>query len=297
MNRQLQRFRVILDAPSLLQRIGNSVRTTAHVLWSATFAFFTEEALIRASSLAFTTLISIVPLLTVGLHVMNFYGVSTTTRLEMEIMLARYLLPTQSGAIVTLVANTASEVTQNVGVLGLLGFCVTLVLMARELEGHVLKICNKKATWWTSALHYLAFVALAPTGVIGAFLLLHPLAPILEFLPAGLSHVNYPFLLSELVVILILRTFSDYSLSWRACTFGALAVGIVAGAAWKVCALYFALSASVSAYGALSCVPAFMLWVFVAWCCMLFGAQVAAKAQKALDQKSKPALLLQKELS
>jgi len=26
-------------------------------------------------------------------------------------------------------------------------------------------------------------------------------------------------------------------------------------------------------------VPAFLLWVFVAWCCVLFGVQVAAKAQ------------------
>ncbi|MGN6528196.1 MAG: hypothetical protein ACTHL8_17540 [Burkholderiaceae bacterium] len=36
---------------------------------------------------------------------------------------------------------------------------------------------------------------------------------------------------------------------------------------------------ALSAYGALACIPAFLLWVFVAWCCVLFGVQVAAKAQ------------------
>lgn len=270
-------------APALAVRVESGVRTSIRVLWNATFAFVSEEALIRASSLAFTTLVSLVPLLTVGLHIMNFYGISAATRTEMEAVLAQYLLPTQSGAIVALVANAASDVTQKVGAVGLLSFCFTLVLMARELEGHVLKICHKRATWWTSALHYAAFVILAPTGAIFAYLVLHPLAPMLDTLPAGLSHLNYPFLLGELVVILLLRAFSDYALSWRACTFGAVAAGVAAGASWKGCALYFAHSASVSAYGALSCIPAFMLWVFVAWCCMLFGVQVAAKTQQALS--------------
>ena len=29
----------------------------------------------------------------------------------------------------------------------------------------------------------------------------------------------------------------------------------------------------------MACIPAFLMWVFVAWCCVLFGVQVAAKAQ------------------
>lgn len=258
------------------------VRTTLAILWGAVFAFFNEEALIRASSLAFTTLVSIVPLLTVGLRVMNFYGVSETTRNELETVLAQYLLPSQSRDVVGLVANAAAEVTANVGVLGLLGFGVTLLLMARELEGHVLKICHKKATWWTSLLHYLAFVVLVPTGVVPAFLLLHPLAVVLDVLPAGWSHINYPFLLVMTVQVLLLRTFSDYVLSWRACTAGAVATGVVAGASWNGCALYFDHSASVTAYGALASIPTFMLWVFIVWSCVLFGVQVAAKTQAVL---------------
>jgi len=269
-------------------RAKNALETAVRILWNAALAFFNDEALVRASSLAFTTLVSLVPLMTVALHIMNFYGVSAGTKGELEAVLAQYLLPSQSRNVVAIVASTASEVTQNVGVVGLLSFCVTLVLMARELEGHVLKICHKKATWWTSILHYAAFVVLAPTGVILAFLVLHPLASFLDLLPWGLSHLNYPFLLAELVVVVLLRTFSDYALSWRASAYGALAAGVAAGASWKGCVLYFATSASVSAYGALSCIPAFLLWVFVAWSCMLFGVQVAAKTQAVLDCRIEP---------
>lgn len=268
--------------PKIACRIKCWFVTAAQVLWNAALAFFSDEALTRAGSLAFTTLLSLIPLTTVALRIMSFYDVSPETQTQMEMVLAQYLLPSHSRNVVTVFAEYASTITQNVGAVGLLSFCLTLVLMARELEGHVLKICHKNPTWWTSILHYLAFVILVPAGVVSAFLVLHPLAAVIDLLPRPLASLNYPFILAELVVILLLRCFSDYALSWRACTFGALAAGVAAGAAWKGCALYFAYSASVSAYGPLSYILAFLLWLFVAWCCMLFGVQVAAKTQAVL---------------
>jgi membrane protein len=255
----------------------------AKVIWDALFAFVTEEALIRASSLAFTSVLSLVPLLTVGLRVMNFYGVSQATRRQFEAMLAQYLLPAQSRDVVNLVLEAASQVTQNIGVLGLLGFCVTLVLLARELEGHIQKICGVKGSWANSLLHYGAFLVLAPTGALLAFGLLHPLTAWMALLSGDLSRVNYPFVLSGAVLLVTLRAFSDYTLSWKASAFGSLAAGIAAWGSWQGCALYFSHSVSLSAYGALACIPAFLLWVFVAWCCVLFGVQVAAKAQPLCD--------------
>jgi membrane protein len=251
----------------------------ARVVWDALFAFVTEEALIRASSLAFTSVLSLVPLITVGLRVMSLYGVSQATRQEFEAVLAQYLLPAQSRDVVNLVLEAASQVTRNIGVLGLTGFCVTLVLLARELEGHIQKICCVKGSLTTSLLHYGAFLVLAPTGALLAFGLLHPLTAVLALLPGELSRVNYPFVLTGAVLVVTLRAFSDYRLSWKASAFGALAAGIAAWGSWQGCALYFSHSVSLSAYGALACIPAFLLWVFVAWCCVLFGVQVAAKAQ------------------
>lgn len=251
----------------------------AQVVWDALFAFVTEEALIRASSLAFTSVLALVPLMTVGLRVMNFYGVSEATRADFEDVLAQYLLPAQSRDVVDLMLQAAAQVTQNVGALGLAGFCVTLVLLARELEGHIQKICGAKGSLTTSLLHYGAFLVLAPTGALVAFGVLHPLAALLALLPGDFSRINYPFVLTCVVLIVTLRAFSGYALSWRASAFGALAAGIAAWGSWQGCALYFSHSMSLSAYGALACIPAFMLWVFVAWCCVLFGVQVAAKAQ------------------
>jgi len=180
------------------------------VVWDALFAFVTEEALIRASSLAFTSVLALVPLLTVGLRVMNFYGVSVATRDEFEAVLAQYLLPAQSRDVVNLVLQAASQVTQNIGALGLAGFCVTLVLMARELEGHIQKICGARGSLATSLVHYAAFLVLAPTGALLAFALLHPLAALLALLPGGFERINYPFVLSIVVLFVTLRAFSGF---------------------------------------------------------------------------------------
>ena len=262
----------------------------AQVVWDALFAFVTEEALIRASSLAFTSVLALVPLMTVGLRVMNFYGVSDATRDQFEAVLAQYLLPAQSRDVVNLMLQAASQVTQNIGALGLVGFCVTLVLMARELEGHIQKICGAKGALTTSLLHYAAFLVFAPTGALLAFALLHPLSALLALLPGGLARINYPFVLSIVVLFVTLRAFSGYVLSWRASAFGAVAAGIAAWGSWRGCALYFSHSVSLSAYGALAGIPAFLLWVFVAWCCVLFGVQVAAKAQPLCPQGRAPRL-------
>jgi membrane protein len=251
----------------------------ARVVWDALFAFVTEEALIRASSLAFTSVLALVPLLTVGLRVMNFYGVSQATRDELEAELAQYLLPAQSRDVVNLILEATTQVTRNIGVFGLAAFCVTLVLLARELEGHIQKICCIKGSLHTSLLHYGAFLLLAPTGALLAYGVLHPLAALLALLPGEFSKVNYPFVLSGAVLMVTFRAFSDYTLSWKASAFGALAAGVAIWGSWRGCALYFSHSVSLSSYGALACIPAFMLWVFVAWCCVLFGVQVAAKAQ------------------
>jgi membrane protein len=278
------------DARWHWRRPLHHVIQAGQVVGDALFAFVTEEALIRASSLAFTSVLALVPLMTVGLRVMNFYGVSESTREQFENMLAQYLLPAQSRDVVNLVLQAASQVTQNIGALGLAGFCVTLVLMARELEGHIQKICGAKGSLTTSVLHYAAFLLLAPTGALLAFALLHPLAALLTFLPGSFGRVNYPFVLSIVVLFVTLRAFSGYVLSWRASAFGAVAAGIAAWGSWRGCALYFSHSVSLSAYGALASIPAFLLWVFVAWCCVLFGVQVAAKAQPLCPKARLPRL-------
>ncbi len=265
------------------QRWPRTAWTLCKVLWDAAFAFLTEEALIRAGSLAFTTLLSLVPLATVALRLMTFYGVSDATRTQLEHVFEQYLLPAQSRDVVRLVLDAADKVTQNIGFFGLASFCVTLVLLAREVEGHVLKICNKTSSWKRSVLHYLAFVLVAPTGVLVLLLLVQPFLPYLGAAPLHLGALNYPFVATFGVLATMLRAFSGYSLCWRSCAAGAAAAAVTTLGAWTGCLVYFAHSAALAAYGALACIPAFLLWVFVAWCCVLFGVQVAAKTQETFD--------------
>ena len=266
----------------LLQKVRNALWLSTKVIWSAAFAFATEEALIRASSLAFTTLISLVPLLTIALRLMNFYGVSEETRLFMEQVLAQYFLPMRSRDIVAMVFNAANAVTQKIGLFGLFSFCITIVLLARELEGHILKICNKTTSLSNSLLRCLVFLFLAPSGLLVSIVVVKPFMPLVQHMPGMWARFDYPFVLCAFLLIWTLRAFSGGCLGWRASAMGAASAAFAAWGAWQGCIIYFDHSAALSAYGALSCFPAFLLWVFVAWCCVLFGVQVAAKTQKAL---------------
>ena len=262
--------------------VNRGVLSTVMVLWRAAFAFFTEEALIRASSLAFTTLISLVPLVTVALSVMNISDVSQESKAHFEVVLAQYFLPAQSREIVTLIFDAADDISHNINAVGILSFCGTLILMARELEGHILKICNKTTTWLTSIAHYVAFLVFAPLGLLLAVLALQAFEPLYEHLAGLGASVNYTIAALSVVLMVLLQAFSGYALGWRASAAGALAASLAAWGAWKGCAMYFAHSAALPAYGKLACIPAFLLWLYLAWCCVLYGIQVAAKAHEVL---------------
>jgi uncharacterized BrkB/YihY/UPF0761 family membrane protein len=214
---------------------------------------------------------------------MNFYGVSDETRVLMEHVLAQYFLPAHSRDIVELMFKAADSVTQNIGLVGLLSFCVTLFLLARELEGHVLKICNKTTSLGSSIVRCAAFLFLAPSSMLVPILIIKPFLPFLQQMPGVLARLDYPFVLCALVLIGALRAFSAGSLGWRASTAGAASAALAAWGAWQGCLIYFNHSAALSAYGALACFAEFLLWVFVAWCCVLFGVKVAAKTQCVVD--------------
>ena len=274
---------MVAQGMASLQKVKNAFWLSVRVVWGAAFAFATEEALIRASSLAFTTIISLVPLLTIALRLMNFYGVSEETRMFMEQVLAQYFLPVRTRDIVAMVFNAANAVTQKIGLFGLFSFCFTIVLLARELEGHILKICNKTTSLSNSLLRCLIFLFLAPSGLLVSIVVVKPFMPLVQQMPGMWARFDYPFVLSAALLVWTLRAFSGGCLGWRASVMGAVSAACAAWGAWQGCIIYFNHSAALTAYGALACFPAFLLWVFVAWCCVLFGVQVAAKAQKALD--------------
>lgn len=239
-----------------------------------------ENVFIRAGSLAYTTIISLIPAIVIVLYALkHFVSNSPEITNVLQTALSKYLLPSTSRATITWVFDAAALVSNNISYMGIAAFIVTLLLLARELEGHILALCKQTCNWYISAAHYLGFIFVSCIylGVVyGAYLLL---SPILSAFPKYIANVDYPFILLGICNIALLRAFSGYYLKWRAALLGTCISALLLCLSWKICSYYFLVSVSYAAYGSLIFIPTFLLWIYIVWCCMLYGAAVAVSYQ------------------
>ena len=272
--------------PHLLSALG-SLQHGVRAIVGGVKLTFNENVLIRAGSLAYTSLISSIPALIVLLYTLNTCLQQTPQLVsQLETIFAIYLLPSTSREAVSIVFDIARQVSANISALGLLALVFTLLLMARELETHIQALCKTSSKLVISLIHYIGSILVSGLllGVIyGVMTILQQI----DWIAPHLLKIDIPFLMLIGFYTVVLRIFSGYHLSWKSSMFGSAVAGIGLILSWKVCNYYFVKSVAYSAYGALIYVPTILLWVYVVWCCILFGASVAASMQ-ALSTEPKP---------
>jgi membrane protein len=145
-----------------------------------------------------------------------------------------------------------------------------LVFSAVSLFGHVERAVND--IWWVRrarplsqrALLYWAGLTLGPLLLAGSLTLGHAVVAFLRGAPVG-----YFFLPAT-----------------RVKTWAAAVGGLVAGLAWELAKALYTLAVARffryhAIYGSVAAVPIFLLWLYVSWTIVLFGARVAFIVQHA----------------
>ena len=249
---------------------------------------------LRAMSLVYTTLITIVPLLAISFSVLKGFGVHN----EIEPWLLGYLAP---------LGEKAQEITENiivfvdnikVGVLGALGFCTliySVIALMQKIE---------------SAFNFIWRISQSRTLVrrFSDYLSVLLFGPFLIFLSAGLTTTarNTPiieqvslitgthfleFLASIVSVIVpyIVMTFGFcffyiYMPNTRVKFKAAFIGGLFAALMWKVMGWGFtnviaASTTYVAIYAAFATIIVFMIWLYLSWLVILMGANIAFYVQ------------------
>ena len=137
-----------------------------------------------ASALAFTTLLSLVPLLTVSLSILSMFPFFAEWRDEVERMLYTNLVPATGDVVRTYLQDFASQAGQLTG-LGLGVLVVTALLLLSEIENALNTIwgMHKGRSFSQRVLLYWAMLTLGPV------LLVVSLALTTSFSEIGRAHV------------------------------------------------------------------------------------------------------------
>ena len=262
----------------------------AHIGRGGLFVFWVLRRLRNASvgrmaaSLAFTTLLGIVPLFTVALAYVARFPVFERWLDTLEPFMVRFLLPDGSTAVRHYLAEftTKAAGVQGAGTLFLIITAVVLVAqMEREINA-VWGIYEPRSLPRRIVVYALGFVAV-PAMVGGAIYLTSwaieqsiAAAPLVS---QALSLLVQPveIAIATIALTMLYKLVPARRVPMRDALIGAL----FAATAFEVAKLGFKVyirqvPTYTVVYGALAALPLFLIWIYVSWVILLIGAAVTA---------------------
>jgi membrane protein len=247
---------------------------------------FIEENFDQISaSLAFTTLLSLVPLVALVLSLVSAAPFFSGFVDQLDQYVVRNLLPLDSAGMIAKYISQFSHKAANVTLIGLVVLVATVVLLLLTIErafNHVWSVVDVRP-WWRRLRLFSVLLALWPLAVGGV------IAAISYAVTTSLGLVDEPpwlrrslFNAMELVIPALFIGGLYYVVPFtRVAKRDAAWAGLFAALCFllmqKAFELYLANFPSYTAvYGAFATVPIFLLWLYLSWAVVLLGALVAA---------------------
>lgn len=240
--------------------------------------FFNDKCILRAGSLAYASLLAMVPVTAIFFFFMTKFDAFGDIQIKVEDLLFNNIAPAWTDVI----RQYITEYTQNINLLGAFGF-ITLFVMAIFLFITIEHTIND--IWHAKQRRpFLSkFIAFWTVLTFPPFLVF-----VSSYVAAKMS--------SQEIDVFSLR-FLPYFLNWFAFWFAyqyipytqvrfraAFIGAVVSGTLWQLAKGGFNwyiihMTAFDKIYGSLGAVPVFLLWLYLTWLIVLFGAEVAYAVQ------------------
>ncbi len=262
----------------------NAWRGIADFCLAVFWRFYEERALQTAGSLTYTTLLSLVPLLTVALAVSTAFPVFDDTIGQLQLFLLENFLP---DAGIDTIVDQITSFTQNAGrltAIGLLFFFVTSVMLMMTIDVSLNRLfrVQRQRPMLQQVLMYWAVITLGPV-LIGVSLSMTSFAVGASFGWLRLGYVAdwvlgvLPFVFTCAALTLLYGVVPYRAVKPRDALLGGILAGIVFEVAKRAFAIYLARFPTYTLiYGAFATIPIFLVWLYVSWVVVLAGATLTA---------------------
>lgn len=240
-----------------------------------------------AGSLTYTTLLAIVPVFAVAVAVLSSWPFFEDVMSGIKIWLLLNLLPEIAGKIITVYmeqfAGSAARLTW-FGLAVVLAIAVwTMLIMDRSFNA-IWRVTRSRP-YWVSILGYMALVVTGPLLLVASVTVTTYIMALSEGVPGwatfgqGFLLRAVPVAMSAVAFFLLYRIVPHRKVAWRHALIGAIAAAVLFEAAKQVFSFYVRETPTYSlVYGAFAAVPVFLVWVYLSWLVVLFGAELTASA-------------------
>ncbi|MBK6982507.1 MAG: YihY family inner membrane protein [Betaproteobacteria bacterium] len=244
-----------------------------------------DRCLQIAGSLTFTTLLALVPLFTVVVVVLSALPFFEDAMVQVKVFLLLNLVPEIAGKIITVYMGQFAEAAGRLTSVSLVALFVMAIAMLFTVDRslNVIWRVERHRPLWLSVTGYVALLAFGP-ALMGLSLWASSWV-----VTASLDRLVMPSQLESFVLravpvagtalafFLVYRIIPNRHVPAR----HALAGGILAAVAFEFMKSAFAgylraVPAYRLVYGAFAALPIFMLWIYLSWLVVLFGAEFTA---------------------
>lgn len=267
------------------QRVGIDVARTLMLVLRDVMS---GELTLRAMSLVYTTLLSLVPLLALSFSILKGFGVQN--RLDDTLRAALEPLGEQKAAELT--ENLITFVNNmNVGVLGAVGLIFliyTVVSLMQKIEAafnhvwriHTPRTFGERFTTFISAITIGPLLIFAAIAITGTVMNTDVMTSLREIPVVGSAVETAAHLLPFALVISAFTFLYAFIPNTRVRLAPAVIGGVVAGVLWELLSFGFASYASGTSnyqlvYATFATAIFFMIWLYLNWMILLIGASIA----------------------
>ena len=273
-------------------RIKAFVVQSVRVAILAVREFLVDRCLLRATALAYVTLLTLAPLLAFAFAVLKGVGVQDYLRP----LLTEHIAPGQEEMVDRIIAYVAQTDLRALGAIGLVFLLWTTVKVLSTIESsfnHIWHIDRsrppmRKVADYVSVLVISPILLVAAMSLTAAFQSNELVARMQDTLVLGFALDVFLFWARFVATWIAFAAIYIFMPNTKVRLVAALVGGIIAGTAWQVAFWAYAFfQVGVAHYGAIyttfAAVPIFMIWLYLGWTILLFGAEISWAVENVGD--------------
>lgn len=285
-----QELRSIAAVPEKsARRVFSDLKFLSRILLSSADRFYWDNGFSKAASLAYTTLLSLVPLMALAFGLLASFAASNEHVSEVRRFIFRQFVPNTVGVDQALAyLSKFSESLSSLNAIVIIFLILTSVLLLNSVEyalNEVWQVYEPRTIAHRVAI-FSAIIVIAPALIVsGYYFATFRVQPLLDNFGVGhyLNWVyNYvlPFLIDYIAFVSLFFLVPKAPVQLSSASVGAFIAALFFAFAKETYAIYIEKFSSYGTiYTTLAAIPVSLFWLYIAWTIVLFGVEVSYQAQ------------------
>lgn len=270
------------------------IKLLSKICWDSAKQLFAERYTYHASALAFITLLALVPLLSVIVSIVSIFPIFTQLIDLAQNYIMENFIPTSGNIIQFYLQNFIQQATSlpKIGIAFLFVTAAVLIISIEQTLNEIWQAPDSREKYRSWLIYFLLFLVALPLIGLSVFVSANILSfPWFAEITTSLGIKAYLLLFVPVIInIFIFSTLyiavPRYRIKWCDGFFG----GFIAAILFEISKIGFAfylkkLPQYELIYGVLATIPIFLVWIYMVWVIILYGALVTHALYKSRQTK------------